>query len=114
MKFIKYWLPVGIYAIFIFYISSLPGKDLPQLFRYQDVVFHILEYVVFGLLLNRAVKASYTHLTPQARSFLVFLICILYAASDEFHQSFVPNRYPSFSDLLSDGIGIFVANILYR
>lgn len=112
--FIKYWLPVAIYATVIFCISSIPGKDIPHLFRYEDVVFHIVEYAVFGFLLNRAVKASYIKLTPQARAIVVFLICILYAAGDEFHQSFVPNRYASFSDLVSDGIGIVAANILYR
>lgn len=34
-----------------------------------------------------------------------FILVILYSASDEIHQYFVPGRYVSMIDLLCDGIG---------
>jgi VanZ family protein len=32
----------------------------------------------------------------------------LYGASDEWHQSFVPGRYPAVSDWLADAAGIVI------
>jgi VanZ family protein len=37
---------------------------------------------------------------------LLVLIGLLYGASDEWHQSFVPGRTPSAGDLAADGIGV--------
>ena len=34
------------------------------------------------------------------------LVCLVFAASDEWHQHFVPGRVPSLEDVLADGIGI--------
>ncbi len=40
------------------------------------------------------------------RSWLAWLMAVLYAATDEFHQAFVPGRHPSPVDvLLFDGGG---------
>lgn len=114
IKFVKYWLPVISYATFIFCLSSLPGQYVPPLFSYQDVVFHIIEYSIFALLVNRALKAYYPGFIYTRRFILVFLLSFIYALSDEFHQAFVPDRFPSLFDLVYDGIGIFISNIFYR
>ena len=47
----------------------------------------------------------------QKRScWLALLFAILYAISDEFHQSFVPGRHPSWVDVLGfDGGGALIA-----
>jgi VanZ family protein len=114
VKFTRYWLPVIIYASIIFYLSSIPGEDIPGLFPYQEVVFHIVEYSILALLLSRAFKA-YNHPLGYSRRLLwVVFLTILYAVSDEFHQSFVPNRHPSLIDLTYDSVGAFIANIFYR
>lgn len=39
-------------------------------------------------------------------------IAVLYACTDEWHQSFVPGRSAAFSDVLVDSTGILVAAIL--
>jgi len=114
VSFIKYWLPVIIYAIVIFSCSSLPGEDIPSLFNYQDVVFHLAEYAVLALLFNRAMKAYYPGLVRRERSLFILLYCFIYALSDEFHQSFIPNRSPSLFDVAYDTIGVFFINLLYR
>jgi hypothetical protein len=114
LLFVKYWVPVIIYAGLIFYLSSLPGKDIPFLFPYQDVIAHIVEYTFFALLINRALKTYNPSMIKIRRFWLVFLMAIAYAVSDEFHQSFVPNRFPSLLDVTYDGLGIFLANIFYR
>jgi len=114
LLFIKYWLPVIIYAIFIFYVSSIPGEVIPVLFAHQDIIFHIIEYAIFALLINRALKAHYPGLIYPRRILLVFLLSFIYAISDEFHQLFVPGRYASGFDLFTDGLGSFLGSLFYR
>lgn len=113
-KFIKYWLPVIIYAIVIFYFSSIPGRDIPGLFAYQDTVFHIIEYAGFALLIARALKACMPQLRYPQRFLWVVLAALLYALSDELHQYFVPGRCVSFADVFCDGMAAVVTNIFYR
>jgi VanZ family protein len=113
-SFIIYWLPVLIYAILIFYLSSIPGEDIPVVFRYQDVLLHIIEYAIFALLFSRALKAYQPRLSFDKRFVAVFIFSFFYAVSDEIHQSFVPQRNCSLLDLMYDSIGIVAASILYR
>ena len=105
MKFTKYWLPVLIYAILIFYLSSIPGENIPKVFKYQDVFLHIIEYALFAFLLSRAIKAYHPRLSFEKRFLTVLVFSFLYALSDELHQLFVPQRCCSLVDLMNDGIG---------
>ena len=41
-----------------------------------------------------------------------FIFCVLYAATDEFHQSFVGGRGPSVRDVGIDSLGVLIATIL--
>ena len=113
-RLIKYWLPVIIYAILIFYLSSLTGEDLPGLFIGQDIVGHLAEYAILGFLLSRALKAYNLKLSYNKRILWVCVIAIIYAMSDEFHQMFVSGRVASFFDLLLDAIGSLTGGLLYR
>ena len=46
----------------------------------------------------------------RKKSWLAWLLAVLYAATDELHQSFTPGRHPSPVDvLLFDGGGAFLA-----
>jgi len=114
IKFNKYWLPVILYATLIFYFSSIPGERIPQLFQGDDILAHITEYFIFALLLSRAFKAYLIKQGYLVRLLWVLIVGVLYAVSDEFHQSFVPGRTASFFDLSMDSIGILFANIFYR
>ena len=113
-RLIKYWLPVIIYAILIFYLSSLTGKDLPDLFSGQDILAHLIEYACFALLINRALKAYSPKLIHSKRILWVCVIAIIYAASDEFHQSFVAGRNSSLFDLFLDAMGSLMGGLVYR
>jgi VanZ family protein len=41
-----------------------------------------------------------------------FAICVLYAASDEFHQGFVADRGPSIVDVMIDSAGVMAGTLL--
>ncbi len=112
-KFILYWLPVFIYAGFIFLISSLTSNQLPSYCGY-DKLIHLLEYLFLGILLTRAIKNYYPHLDRKKVFFLVSIAVFSYGLSDELHQYFVPGRVTALSDALADGLGGILGNLIYK
>lgn len=112
-KFIKYLLPVIIWAGLIFVLSSIPGSKIPPLFAYQDVLFHIFEYAVLARLVIRALKKYYPHLKYRT-IYLTIVIGIIYAISDEFHQAFIPNRDTSVLDVSWDTLGSIIGSLYGR
>ena len=106
--YLKYWLPVILYACFIFYLSSLSnpieqiiyGKKILSYLNLQHFIYHIIELGILSLLLYRALKPVSKN--PQTLS---ILIAILYAITDELHQYFVPGRISSVFDLAVDAFG---------
>jgi VanZ family protein len=109
----KYWLPVALWCGLIFTLSSIPhlttgwgGWDL--LLR---KCAHMVEYAILFLLTNRALGG--TTAWPSKKCLLTALVfAVAYAASDEFHQSFVPGRGPSVMDVGIDSIGALAALII--
>lgn len=64
---------------------------------------HFTVYLILGLLVLNALYKS--EIANKKAYLLTILICFLYAISDEVHQAFVPNRGPSFGDVLLDTTG---------
>lgn len=77
---------------------------------------HFLTYFVLGFLLYRAL--SYHFLNNRLTFMSSWFLTILYAISDEVHQSFTPNRTPHVEDVMIDAagglIGITLALFIYR
>jgi VanZ family protein len=66
---------------------------------------HFTEYAILALLAARALSGAF-HAALRRRWFsLSLLLIIVYALSDEFHQSFVPSRTASIYDSLIDIAG---------
>ena len=67
---------------------------------------HVTEYAVLALLLWRALRSIPV---LRAKTLIVLaavvLGCALFAASDEFHQTFIKSRTPSVRDVLLDIAG---------
>lgn len=70
---------------------------------------HITEYAVLAIFLCRALRYSVPSPARQQSfgrvAFGSVALCVLYAASDEFHQSFSSSRYASVTDVFIDGAG---------
>ncbi len=76
-------------------------------------VAHFLEYALLGLLAARAFSSSRQQFL-QRRWFLIsLLLVVLYALSDEYHQSFVQGRGASIYDSFIDMSGGLTALLLY-
>jgi len=66
---------------------------------------HFTEYAILALLAARALRTSYRKLLRQRWFWLSFLLVVVYALGDEFHQSFVPSCTASIYDSMIDMFG---------
>jgi VanZ family protein len=103
LRVIWIWGPLLAYGLLIFYLSSL--SQIPWAARYPDYLEHSVEYLGLGILTARALNRGLLHPVPPRTLLIAFLLCVVYAISDEIHQMFVPNRLADVTDVLSDATG---------
>jgi len=73
---------------------------------------HVVAYMVLGFLVLNAQYASGAIGVKSLAA--TMLICVLFAASDEWHQTFVPGRGGQMSDVLLDSVGAVVGIVLRK
>ena len=105
-KFLN-WVPAIVMMSIIFLFSSQPLDRLPD-FDWADIIVkkggHMLGY---GLL---AITYWYAFGWAGRRRWLAWILAVLYACTDEFHQSFVPGRHPAILDILIfDNLGAIIS-----
>jgi VanZ family protein len=129
-SFLKYWLPVLLWAALIFSASGdqksvqhssriieplvrwlIPGIS-DEAVRTTVLVVrkcaHVTEFAVFTLLLWRAARGALWKSTERWDwnvATFVFAVSVLFAISDEIHQSFVPGRQGAVMDVVIDSAG---------
>jgi VanZ family protein len=131
---LKSWLPILVWMVFIFIGSTdllsaehtsrfigpflrwfAPDISAATVGSIQLVVRkcgHLTEYAILAALLYRAFRWNRPRVS---RAFIVsFFIAAVYAALDEFHQSFVASRTGSPWDVLIDCGGALAGLVLYR
>ena len=99
-------LPVLIWLAVIFLLSSFKGSDYPKQPEIFSWTAHLAEYFVLGYLVARSFGKK-----GKGAFLLALVICLIYAASDEWHQKFVIGRQASIIDWGFDGAGS-IAGIL--
>lgn len=106
-RWLSAWLPVVLWALVIFVLSSIPGTRFPSVSVPQaDKIVHTFVYGVLGALTFRAVrKGGAPGRRPTLTAPLAVLLTILYGVSDELHQIFTPNRSPDWHDVVADAVG---------
>ena len=97
----------------IFAASSQATVVAPPLFPGMDKLMHMGAYAVLGLFYLLSLKNWRQRLTWKTVA-LVTLAVTLYGISDEYHQSFVPGRYPDLADILADSLGGFLAAVTVK
>jgi len=102
---LRIWGPAAVWAAVLFFLSAQSGLDVPPLFfQGEDKVVHAALYAVLGALLARGGRASASPPPP----WVLVVLGVLYGASDEWHQSFVPGRDPSLGDWAADTVGLLL------
>lgn len=95
----------------IFILSAQP--DLDSGFGLLDLILrklaHATEYALLTMLWAWALRPA-TRLNVVA----AIAVALVYAASDEYHQTFVEGRHGTVGDVVIDGIGVAVALALLR
>jgi len=104
------WLPVAIWMAVIFFLSA--QRTLLNVSQHwlEDLINsagHLTEYSILSFLLARAYNGT------RARIVIVVFVALLYALSDEWHQSFVPGRDASVIDLFVDALGTLIGSVIW-
>ena len=132
--FLKYWLPVCVWMVVIFTASAdsksyqhsstlfepllhwlfprMPESQVAEIHHLFRKCGHLTEYAILALLVWRAIHGSVKNKTRAWKwdeAGLTLAIVFCYAATDEFHQIFVPTRTPLISDVLIDTSGGAIA-----
>ncbi len=112
---------MGIVGRVILTIENISGQHLSDEERmvWEDRIHtpirklaHMTEYFIFAL----TVAFPFILYIRSKRWISIFtmLYCVGYAAIDEIHQLFVPNRFGKFGDVLIDSIGITLGVLFFR
>ncbi len=85
--------------------SAIPGKELVAAGLGKES-YHVNGHFFLYLLL------CFAYYKATKRIGVAILLSVLFAFTDEFHQSFVPLRSPSTKDIITDTVASFTAAIL--
>jgi VanZ family protein len=134
---VKYWIPVVAWMLLIFVSSGdlmsaehtsrflvpfllwlKPDSSLETVALIQFCVrkaAHLTEYAILALLLCRAVFRG-TNLKWAMSTLFVsaWIVCVLVATGDEFHQSFIESREASLWDVMIDAGGAIFGLLIGR
>ena len=133
-RFVSKWMPVIAWMLLMFLGSTdalsaeHTSRFLVPILRWLDPTIsiqtiiavhfglrkigHFTEYAILALLLWRALRGTFGGIGKGILTSAAFLVCAVFAASDEFHQSFVATRTAAVHDVLIDCIGALVAVLL--
>jgi hypothetical protein len=111
LTLLSLWVPVVIWAWFIFYLSSIPHLRFFQNGLVDFIVRKLGHMGVFGILARLLTRAfsGCTYWSWKKIFAASLVLSILYACTDEYHQSFVPGRHASIVDVGIDSFGAWTA-----
>ena len=111
-RLVLLWGPLIVYMALIYLLSDQPkeGGVIPD-FGNLDLpvkkLGHFVEYAVLALLFLRALRGTQSP-TRQHLAW-AFTLTVLYAITDEYHQTLVPGRAGRWEDVVIDASGALLA-----
>lgn len=117
MAKLKLWGPSIVWGVLIFTLSSIPTLPKVEIIWWDYFLkksAHMFEYAVLFFLLVRALTKKKLKKATSKIFLIAATITLLYAASDEWHQSFVPGRGARLTDVGYDAAGMVISLLLVR
>lgn len=105
-------LAVVLWAGLIFFLSSLSDPPGTTSAEWPSNLAHMVLFGVLALLILRVLRAWSQDRPLLPLALVAWLLAVAYGVSDEWHQSFVPNRDVSALDAAFDALGAAIALII--
>lgn len=113
-RLLKFYLPALLWAGLIFYLSHQSYIQTPELgINFTDKLGHFGVYAILGYLIIRATTLNQPKKLIPRNLIFSAILALLYGASDEFHQYFIPGRCLEFDDFIADALGAIVAIMIF-
>ncbi len=114
-SFASRWAPALGWMVVIFIVSSQPRISLPNFGGWDYVIkksAHLAEYALLSIFMLRGVRGS----APLRPAHLAWALAftVAYAATDEYHQTFIAGRQGHWPDVVIDGLGATIGLALLR
>ncbi len=107
IRFFRWHLPWLAMMTLIFWLSSIPNLSQSVLvFDLSDKLIHFVVFGVLGWLTARGFKHCTLDKIRKRYFVTAAAATIIFAATDEWHQSFVPGRFADVWDWVADTLGI--------
>jgi VanZ family protein len=100
------WGPALLIMGIIFLLSSIPSEALPVYGRYDWPVKKLGHLTGYALLSYSILRGLGRKDLPTIA--LAWFLTVLFGASDELHQAFVPGRQSTLLDVGIDAVGAFL------
>jgi VanZ family protein len=111
LSIVPRWFPALFIMVVIFAFSSQSGDDLPDFVGWDYFIKKMGHAIGYGLL---ALSYLYFFKFDKKRYWFTWFLAIVFATTDEFHQSFVAGRHASaFDVLVFDNFGAVFGLWLY-
>lgn len=110
MRFMR-WFSVLLWMAVIFVLSTEHFSSARTRVGPETIGFlirklaHWTEYFTLAFLLMRALSTNSNKLIPKRHIVLSVIVAAVYAVTDEWHQSLVPNREAKINDVALDTFG---------
>ena len=112
-KLLRYWLPLFVYCLIIFVLSSSSEPFPKSPISLNDKLLHIVGYSILGFLMIRSILSLNLKHSKGVLLFAAIVLSTLYGLSDEVHQSFIPGRNADLGDVMADGFGSLIGAFCY-
>jgi VanZ family protein len=75
---------------------------------------HVSEYAILMILLVWSARTTWPRTTWLARALCCWVFCVMYAGTDEWHQSYVHGRSAAVADVMLDASGALIGYLLLK
>ncbi|MBU0968462.1 MAG: VanZ family protein [Proteobacteria bacterium] len=107
-------LPMTLVMAIIFFLSNTPGKDLPSAINGLDKILHAIAYGTLAASCLYGIHPAARDKSSLRTGIAVVFFCFFYGMTDEFHQSFIPGRSPSWLDIAADATGAALTVLVWH